>query len=637
MKQIGSDSFWKTGGGLIGLIALLVMIVAVNVILNNVRIRKDLTQEKLYTLTQGTKNILGRIDNNVTLKLFFSSSVPEVSVQFKNYAKRIEDLLEEYRTLSRGKISIEKYDPKPDSDAEEWAQRYGLDGQQVGMFTPPVYFGLVATCGKNEAAITTFDPRAEAMLEYQITQLIYRTAHPEKPVLGIISSLPVMGMNTQFAFPQQPPVPAWTAFQQLKEDYTVTQIPQTAEEIQKDISTLIIVHPKSLSDKLLYAIDQFILRGGRVLAFVDPVCVAELEITPAQQQFGRTDSSSNMEKLFSAWGVTFTQDKIIADMALASRVRTQKGVEENSLWLTLRPENLSRKDIVTTQLGMMALPFAGSFSINPQADMTVAPLICSSDSAGLINSLMAQMGSSSINRNFKKEPRPLNIAIRLTGTFKTAFPAGKPAGDEAKPGEEKKADKPAGKEAAPAGLKEGRSTVALVGDVDMIFDRFCIEQGEFMGLKTMQVINDNLSFFANVVEQITGSEDLIGIRSRGRFQRPFTRVLDLEKKAREAGQSKEEALMARIRDIQEQMSRLQASKDKNQRFALNSQQKRALNELRDEQQKFNNELKTLRKNLRSDIENLGIKVKVINIAMMPLVVALAGITYGFYRRRKRQP
>jgi len=642
MKKFGSDALWKTSGGLAGLVALLVMIVAANVIMSSVRIRTDLTEEKLYTLSQGTRNILGKIDNNVTLKLFFSSSVPEMSVQFKNYAKKIEDLLEEYRTLSRGKISIEKYDPKPDSDAEEWAQRYGLDGQQIGMFTPPVYFGLVATCGKNEAAISTFDPRAEAMLEYQITQLIYRTTHPEKPVLGIIAGLPVLGMNPQFAFPQQQRMPPWTSFQQLGDDYTITQVSPMAEEIDKSISTLIIVHPKNLPDKLLYAIDQFVLRGGRVLAFVDPMCVAELELMPPQQQqFGRPNPSSSLEKLFTAWGVTFTQDKIVADMGLASRIRSQRGVEENPLWLTLRPENMSRKDIVTTQLGTMWLPFSGSFSVSPSSNMTVTPLISSSDAAGFVDSFAAQMGSSAINRSFKKEPRPLNMAIRLTGTFKTAFPNGKPASDENKTDEEKKdykkTEKPAEKGTASTGLKEGKSIVVLIGDVDMIYDRFCIEQSEFLGLKTMQAVNDNLSFFVNAVEQTTGSQDLIGIRSRGHFQRPFKRVLDLEQKARETGQAKEEELMSKIRNIQERMGALQESKDKNQRFTLSTEQKKVMNQLREEQQKFNNELKTLRKNLRHDIEILGIQVKVLNIAVMPIFVAILGITYSFCRRTKRQP
>ncbi|MDD4873189.1 MAG: GldG family protein, partial [Kiritimatiellae bacterium] len=547
MKKNGSDALWKVSGGLAGLIALLVMIIAVNVIIGNLRVRKDLTGEKLYTLTSGTQNILKKLDSDVTLKLFFSSSAPEVPMFLNNFAKKVEDLLQEYRMLGKGKVTLEKYDPKPDSDAEEWAQRYGLQGQQTGMFGPPLYFGLVATCGKTEAVIPNLDPRAEEMLEYNITRLIYRTVHPEKPVIGVISSLPVTGSNPQFSFGQQPRAPAWIVFQQLKDDYMVTQIPPMAEGIDSGISALVIVHPKDLSDKMLYAIDQFLLRGGRVLAFVDPLCVAELESSPPQQQFGRPSTSSNLEKLFSAWGITFTQDKILADMGAASRIRSQNNqIEDSPVWLTLRDKNLSRKDIVTTQLNTMMLPFAGSFSVNSSSNLTLTPLITSSDAAGLVDGMMAQMmGAASINRNFKKEPIPLNLAVRLTGKFKTAFPNGKPK-DESETKDEKKADKPAEKEVASSSLKEGTSTVILVGDVDMLYDRFCIEQGDFFGFKTMQPINDNISFFANAVEQISGSSDMIGIRSRGRFQRPFDRVLALEQKARLEWQSKEEGLTEKL-------------------------------------------------------------------------------------------
>jgi len=635
MKKIGSDALWKASGGLAGLIALLVVIIATNVIISNVRIRKDLTGEKLYTLSDGSRNILKKLDSDVTLKLFFSSSAAEVPMFLKNYAKKVEDLLQEYRMISGGKIIIEKYDPTPDSDAEEWAQRYGIQGQQTGMFGPPIYFGLVVSCGKTEAMIPNIDPRTEELLEYNITRLIYRAVHPEKPVVGVVSSLPVTGGGPQQQFMpgQTPPTPAWLSFQQLKDDYTVIQIPPSGDEIDKSISALIIVHPKELPDKMLYAIDQFVMRGGRVLVFVDPMCVAEMETAPAPQ-YRRPDISSNLEKLFSAWGVTFIPNKVVADMGSASRIRSNNQIEDSPVWLTLRNTNITRKDILTTQLNTMMMPFAGAFKVNSSSNMTVTPLITSSDAAGLIESMMAQMGASSINRAFKKEPLPLNLAVRLTGKFNSAFPDGKPKdAEEAK--DEKKTDKTSEKEVAASSLKNGTSTVILVGDVDMLYDRFCIEQGDFMGFKTVQPINDNMSFFANAVEQISGSSDMIGIRSRGRFQRPFDRVLALEQKARLEWQSREESLTEKLRQTQQQLEAMQATKDKTQRSILSAEQKRAITQFREEELRIKNELKTVRKNLRRDVEDLGLNVKIANIALMPLVIVIAGVSYGIYRRKKR--
>lgn len=627
---------WKISGGIVGLVTVLVVIIAANVIISNMRIRKDLTGEKLYTLSQGTKNILKKLDSDVTLKLYFSSSAPEVPMFLKNYGKKVEDLLQEYRMLGGGRISLEKYDPTPDSDAEEWAQRYGIQGQQTGMFGPPIYFGVVASCGNTEAVIPNLDPRTEELLEYNITRLIYRIAHPEKPTIGVISSLPVTGpQNQQFMFGQQPRGQAWVAFQQLKDDYNIMPIPPTADEIDGRITSLVIVHPKDIPDKLLYAIDQFVLRGGHILAFVDPFCAAEMETAPPQQPYGRPNTSSNLEKLFSAWGVTFNQGKVLADMGSASRIRSQNNqVEDSPVWLTLRNTNFSKQDIVTTQLKTMMLPFAGTFTVDASSNLTVTPLITSSEAAGLVDTMMAQMGSSSINRSFKKEGKTLNIAVRLAGKFKTAFPNGKPKDDDNTSGE-KKDTKPAEKDAPQSTLKEGNSAVVLVGDVDMIYDRFCIEQGEFFGMKTMQPINDNISFFANTVEQISGSSDLIGIRSRGRFQRPFDRVLALEQKARLEWQSREDGLMVKLQQAQQSIQQMQDTKDKSQRAILSAEQKRAIAQFRDEEMKIKNELKTVRKNLRSDIESLGMWVKVSNIALMPLFVALAGISYGLCRRKQR--
>lgn len=635
MNKIGTTSFWKASGGLAGLITLLAILIAATIILDKARLRKDFTGDQLYTLSDGTKTVLHKLTEDVTLKLFFSSSLPEVPPYLKNYAQEVEDLLQEYARESGGRIVVEKYDPKPDSDSEEWAQRYGISGQPLDMFGSPVYFGLVAAMGSTEAVIPSLDPQTEELLEYNITRMIYRIAHPEKPVVGVISSLPVMGQKAPpFAMPGQPRPPTaapWLIFQDMANDYNLREIPPTAATIDDDVKALIIVHPKDFSETILYAIDQFVLRGGRVLALVDPICVTDMEAS-GPSPFGMPRASSDLMPLFAAWGVTYASDKVTADLAAASRIRVAEDrVEDSPVWLTLGAKNANRKDILTSPLESMMLPFCGALSAESSKELTVTPLILSSENSCTVNSMTAQFGGQALRGAFKSGGVPLSLALRLTGTFKTAFPNGKPkeAPDPENP--EAKPPEPAG--ASAPGLQQGQSTVILVADVDMIFDRFCVQELNFLGAKAQQPLNDNLTFFVNALEQVAGSSDLIGIRSRGRFGRPFDRVQALQAKAMGVWQEKEKYLEEELKQTQEQLREMQTAKDKNQRLILSEQRRQALASFREKEIQIKKELKDVRKNLRSDIERLGVAVKVANIALVPLLVGLAGIGFGLFRRR----
>mgnify|MGYP000229958146 CR=1 FL=1 len=632
MSNVGSRSFWKISGGVAGLLLLLAILFAANVILSQVRLRLDLTAERLYTLSPGTRSLLAKLEQPVTLKLFFNSSSPDAPVYLKNYAKQVEDLLREYRQIGGRRVVIETFDPKPDSDAEEWAQRYGLSGQSVNMFGSPIYFGLVAVAGNVEGSIPFLDPRMERLLEYNITRLIYRVAHPEKPVLGVISTLPVLGAApSPFGPPAQRQEP-WLAFKDLREDYTVRDLSTSVEQIPNDVAALLVIHPKDLPEKTLYAIDQFVLRGGRLMVFVDPLSVADLESAPAQQPFMRPESSSNLEKLFAAWGVQYDPAKVVADLRAVTRLRgANNQLEESPVFLSLGPEHVSREDALTAQLETLLLPFAGSFACEGNQDLTVTPLIRSSALAGRVDAMSAQFGAEAVRRGFKPEPLPLTIAMRLTGKFKTAFPDGKPkeeAADKEKDGEPKEAAASAGES-----LKEGTSAVLLVADTDLLYNRFCVEELNFFGFKAHRPLNDNLNYFANAAEQMAGSSDLIGIRSRGSFARPFTRVDALEEQARQEWQAREQALMDSLQQTRQQLSQLESQKEQNQRFILSAEQKAAITRFKQEELRINRELKEVRKNLRRDMERLGTKIKLINIALMPALVSLAGLGYGLYRKR----
>ncbi len=633
MKKTYSKSILKTTGGLIGLAVMFVILAAINIILGNVKLRKDITEDKLYSLSDGTKTILANLDQNVTLKLFFNSSNPRVPVSLKNYARQVEDLLHEYKMANPRRISIEKYDPKPDSDAEEWAQKYGLNGQPMEMFGPPLYFGVVASAGAQEQVIPALDPRTEELLEYNITHLIYKTIHPEKPAIGVISALQVLNDTSPMGMMKQQgsTKPSWLAFQQLQQDYDVINVPADAKAIDPAITALIIVHPKEFSDTTMYAIDQFLMRGGKIMAFLDPISVVDLETTPPQP-YRVPKASSNMEKMLKAWGVDYNPTQVLADMNAVSRIQTGNGqIEDSPVWMSLRQANMSKDDLLTAKLDSVMMPFAGTFACNNLSkDLTATPLITSSQNAGLVHFMNAQYGSEAIHRNFQAEGKALNIAVRITGTFKTAFPEGAPK-EEAKSEENKNEQPPAG--IAP--LKEGKSAVILAGDSDMIYDRFCVQELNFFGTKAYQPLNDNINFFFNAVEQITGSTDLIAIRSRGKFERPFDRVIQLEQKAQSEWREKEKTLTEKLAATQQQLNQMQTQKGSDQRFILSQEQKQAIDSFRNEEVRIKEELKDVRKNLRKDIEQLGVWVKFINIALMPILVSMAGITFGIYRKIKR--
>jgi len=629
-KQV-SKSFLKASGGVAGLLILFAIIIAANVIISRVRVRVDLTGEKLYTLSEGSKAILAKLEQPVTLKLFASSSSPAMPPVLKNYARQVEDLLREYVVASNGRITLEKYDPVPDSDAEEWAQKYGLTGQPMDIFGPPVYLGLVAQMGDAEATIPSFDPQAEALLEYTITRLIYRVCHPEKPVVGVISSLQVLGTRAPpFPMPGQPKPQSqapWLIFQDLRDDYTFRELQPSVERIDDDIKTLLVIHPKDLSEKTLYAIDQFVLRGGQLMALLDPLCVAEMETGGGANPFGMPRTSSNLEKLLSAWGVRYDENKVVADMRAISRVRMGDGgrIEESPVWLSLSRANTSAKDVLTSGIESIMLPYAGAFSAESTKDLAVTPLITSSESAGLVNSFSAQLGASTVRSEFHSGGVPLAIAVRLSGTFKTAFPDGAPRDSSGSNTNEAPSS-------AEQSLKEGRSTVILIADADMIYDRFCVQEINFLGARAYQPLNDNAIFFANALEQAAGSSDLVGIRSRGTFARPFEVVLKRQEKAMLQWQEKEKELEARLQETQSRLRELQSEKDPKQRFILSEQQKKAIETFRQQEFQIKQDLKMVRKNLRHDIETLGILVNAVNIAAMPAFVVLGGI--GFWMRRR---
>ena len=630
MSDMKSKTLSRIGTGAAGLAVLLVIIGAVNLIISNLRLRVDLTGEKLYTLSTGSKKVLSQLENDVVLKFYFSSTSAEMPMGLKTYATQVQDLLKEYEIAGKGHVTLEAFDPKPDSDSEEWAQRYGIEPQQTSMFGQPVYFGLVAVSGDNQQVLPGFNPRTEATLEYDITRLITRVAWPEKPVIGVLSSLSVLGA------PQNPMMmmqrrqqqdQGWTAFKDLRKDYTVREIKPDAEEIGSDIKTLVVIHPKDLSEKTLFAIDQFVLRGGRAIVCVDPFSVADFEANqqqnPMMMQMGGGGQAgpSTLGKLFDAWGVGFDTAKVVADLSCATKLNSGNGsVEDNPAFLSLSAPNMVKGDLLTAQLSQVMMPFAGALTDTDSKEIEFTPLIASSaDNACLVDQMNAQFGMSAMRAQLKPDGAKRVLVARLQGKFKTAFPNGVEGGAT---------------NGTPNHLTSGTSTVMVFADTDFLCDRFCVQTMNSLFGAVAQPINDNLTLFANTVEQFAGREELIGVRSRGQFNRPFAKVDELEVKAMKKWQSEEERLEAALQETQQRLAELQKQKSGNERLILSKEQQSELEQFRKTQAETRKQLKEVRKSLNSEIEHLGLTLKVVNIALIPLLVICFGLYRGIQRKKR---
>ena len=622
MKKTTSKLFAGAAGGL----AVLGILIAANALFSGVRVRKDLTAERLYTLAPGTVRMLQELERPVTLKFYFTQGNPNVPTALKNYVQRTLDFLRDLEARSGGNVALETYDPQPDSDAEEWAQRYGLTAQATGGLgmPPDLYLGLVAVAGTKEAAIPFLDPSAEPQLEYLVARLVQETTQAHRPRVGILSSLPVL------AEPASPFAPArqsdWLFVNELKKSYEVVPVAPEAEAIPDDVDTLVVVHPRNLSERTLFALDQFVLRGGRLLAFVDPMNLAseqEMEAGLARPQF-----SSDLNRLTEAWGVKLEPAQVVADLAAATPINVGDGrAERLPAWLSLRGgDNLDRDEIATGSLESLMLPFAGTLVGTPAEGLELKTLARASGEAVTLNAFAARDPSGGNLRSGKPAANAA-LAVRLTGTFQTAFPDGQPKVEGVT-----NETAAATNEWLKASAKDGAAV--LVADADLLVNDYSARALNFFGRTLYQPINDNLNFVLNLVEQLSGNPALIGLRGRGTFHRPFERVLAMEKAAQERWQEEEEKLQQKLAEAQQRLGELQSAKSEDQQLVLSPAQKAELEKFRQERFETQRQLKEVRKNLRSSIENLGLALKVLNLAAVPLLVAAFGIALGWRRRRQ---
>ena len=609
------------------LLAFIVAVMASNVALRGLRI--DLTKNQLYTLSSGTRKVLQKIDEPINLYLFFSNQETQSLPALRAYANRVTETLEEFVAHApEGKLVLHVVDPLPFSEDEDRAEQFGLQAANIG--DKNVYFGLA---GSNSVGSTDtipfFDPEPskEAFLEYDLAKLVYNLANPKKTVVGLLSGAPIGGsFDPQTQQPTQP----WTIVEQARQLFELRMLSESTLKIDDDINVLWVVHPAMLDDATQYALDQFVLRGGRALIFVDPM--AEI-LAGGQGPAALTAApSSNLERLFKAWGVEFSANDVVADNRYGLNIRMgQRPVRHVGL-LGLDADAMSQDDVITSGLGSVNVGLAGYFKLADGAATKLTPLLKSSVEAETLPAARFQFlpDPSELLSGFKATGVQYVIAARLEGPLKTAFPDGPP------PAKDEGRDKPVDEtlKAAHRAAAESASLV-LVGDVDMLSDRLWVQVQNFLGQRLVNAFANNGDFVVNALDNLSGSADLIGLKSRATYTRPFTTVEKLRRDADARFRETEQELQAQLSDTERKLGDLQASRKDKSSMLMNSEQQAEIQRFLDEQVRIRQELRAVRRNLDQDIDDLGTRLKIINTATVPLLLTALALLVVFVKRRKK--
>ncbi len=626
----------KFGSTASNILLVLIIIIAVNVIGAGLYFRLDITEENLYTLSDGTGEIVKKIETPVTIKYYFTKNLSGLPMAYKTYGKKIGELLKEYQNLNSDMITLEIYDPKPDSDEEEWAKKYGISGIDLGT-GEKVFMGLVVIQEDKEINLPFLDPRREQFLEYDITQLLLQVYHKKDKIVGIMSSLPIMGMTVnQFQRMQgQKGAPKWAFVSELEKTFKIREIKSDIQDIDDDISILIVLHPKNLSESTQYAIDQFVIRGGELVVLVDPNARVDQTAAMMAQMGQRGSANSDLAKLFKHWGVKYQSNKIVGDKDHATRVNAggSTGVVSFALWHSLNSNSFNQELIATKELENMLMIEPGGFTLEEKSPLKLNSLIQTSTNSGLIDSYMMQFGNPvSINKKVVSGNKRLTMAGILTGELTSAFAKrpDKPKSDK----KEEEEEKPATNLKPHMAKGETSAKILLITDADFISDTFSVDKFNMLGQTFIQPKNDNLNFMINMVEFLGGAEAMMQIRSRGRFSRPFIRFAELQKVAQAEYQEKEEELSGKLREVQEKLSRLKVEKGTN-KVVLTKEQIDKIKQFREEEKNHKSELRKIRKLLRQDIEFEKTSLTLLNLLLIPGLLTFFGLILYFRRSTQK--
>ena len=584
----------------------------------------DFTEKQIHTLSDGTRAILSEIAAPIVIRYYASRNTDYMPEEIKLHMRRVDDLLKEYASLSKGKLRIENLDPQPDTDAEDSANLDGINGQR--MDDQNLYFGLAVSCLDKTSVIPFIDPRQETMLEYQLSKAIAEVGAPSKPKIGVMSALTLKGEPA--GMPGQRPTPGWVIYQQLKQSFDIEDIPMSTTTIDpKSIKVLLLFHPAEITPEAEFAVDQYLLGGGTVVACLDAYSVAAEMAGGGNPMMGMpgTPTTSTLPTLLKSWGVSFESGKVLADPTYSTRMQ---GNRDALAVLTLTKDAMPQADsVITKDLDSVTLFLPGAYTVNATDGIKASALIQSSTGSGFVDSRRAAQLDPSLSTSFRPAGTAYDLVTYLSGNFKTAFPDGKP--QAAAPGE---ASQPA---ANADHLKQSTTPghVFLIADVDAFYDRFAYNLQNFGGVQMASPINGNSSLLFNLLDQATGSKHLIGSRSRSAIRRPFTVVQKMEAEFNQKVGTKIEEFQEKQKAAQQKLSELQAQKSRGSELYLSPEQEAEIRKLRKEQVEYSKLIREQEKDLRRQKDKLAGKITLLNVAAMPLLVTLFGLGLFIQRRR----
>ena len=640
-----------------GVVLALVLLFAVNILAGRIlgSARIDLTENRLFTLSEGTRNVLAGLAEPVTLRFYLSQRELERAPGIGGYADRVRALLEEYRRLAGGKLTLHVIDPEPFSEEEDRAVGYGLRGVPLGLDEGIFYFGLAGTNSVDEEeVIPFFASEREQSLEYDLTKLVYNLTSPEQRVVGLLSSLPLEGQGPpmQAAALGGMGAPPWMVVEQMRQLFEVRSLPTGLDEIPDDVDVLMLAHPQTLPAGTLYAIDQYVLRGGRVVAFVDPYSETQQAGMAGGFMPPAGSRRSEVDDLLAAWGVVLGED-VIADLDLALKVRMDQGGRvltfDYPVWMNVLPDTFDADDVVTGNLGNLGFGTPGYLEPAEGAATVFTPLVSTTPRAAQFTTgqiAAVTTDPRDLLDTYAPQDRPYTLVARISGKVRTAFPDGRPPPesiDEAG-GEEGNGSAGAAEESGAGGepkaehLSESAedAQIILVADADMLADRFWVVVEEFLGNRIALPSAANGTFVINALDNLTGSGDLISVRNRGTFTRPFTRIVALRQQAERAFRVKEQELIAQLEETERRLVELEESNQGNDSLILTDAQRDELVRFRQERVRIRKELREVRRQLRADIEALESWLKFANIGLVPILIGLGGLAAGLTQIRRRR-
>lgn len=598
-------------------LALLAFLFITLVVLNNQllgKYRADLTENAVYSLSEGSKAVLDELDEPVTLYFFFSDTASKGMTSLRNYANRVQSLLEEYEQASNGKVRLKVIDPEPFSEAEDQATQFGLTGATIGTIGEAVYFGLAGTNTLDDQfTINFFDPQKEQFLEYDISKLIYQLSDPEPVKLALITSLPVAGgqnpMTGQYS-------QAMVFYEQLTQLYDVELVTPDAEALPQDTDVVMLAHAKSLSEPLSFAIDQFVMNQGRLLAFVDPHYESDQMAMMGAMQANPSDLS-----LLNKWGITLRDGQVVLDEQLGLEIRGQDGgIVRHPGILGLTADNLDRTDITTANLEMINGASLGALALEQSSALKQQVLMETSDNALLLDAqeyaLTRDPASFLMGQPDNREQ--YTLAARFTGELASAY-------------SQAPEDSDGTFKASTAG-----ATIVVVADADMLVDQFWVQQTSFFGQTLYTPFANNGDFITNATENLAGSDALISVRSRGTFARPFTRVQAIEMKAEAKFREQEERLQRQLEQTEAQLAELQSQQAQGGALVMTDEQQAAIDEFVEQRVTIRKALRDVRYQLERDIDALGNWLKLVNVAAAPVALMFL-LFFLFWIGKRRAP